>query len=111
MRKIILAFVILAMNSCGQEHIVDKPVEQPIPSPTKTPQPGTGGERIGYQEMQGYLVTYCQTCHASAQFMSSEAALRASQAKNYLWSRRMPPSNAPKALPDNTRQVMLSFFQ
>lgn len=108
--KLFWAFFFFIMIACGQEHIFDKPVPAPTAVPTPTPTPGGTGEKIGYQEMQGYLVTYCQSCHSSAQFMSGETALRASQAKNYLWSRRMPPPNSPKALPDNTRALMLSFF-
>lgn len=106
MRLILSLFLLLA--ACGQQKL--QPVQQqplPTPTPTQTPDPGTP---ISYQEMQGYLVNYCQSCHAGAQFMSSESALNASQAKNYLLSRRMPPANAPKVLPDNLRTKMLGFF-
>jgi hypothetical protein len=108
--------MIIFIVGCGQDHVVEKYPEQPLPAPNPTPTPtpsGTpdpGGTKLGYQQMQAQLVTYCQSCHASAQFMSGEAALKASKAKDYLWSRRMPPSNSPKALPDNVRTQMLSFF-
>lgn len=108
--KASLVAVILLMVGCGQDHVVEKtpdPVPLPTPTPTGTPAPG---DKLSYQQVQAHLVTYCQSCHASAQFMSGEAALRASRAKDYLWSRRMPPSNAPKALPDNVRTQMISFF-
>lgn len=108
MRSILSLFLLLA--ACGQQKlqpVQQQPLPTPTPTPTQTPDPGTV---ISYQEMQGYLVNYCQACHAGAQFMSSESALNASQAKNYLLSRRMPPANAPKVLPDNVRTKMLGFF-
>jgi hypothetical protein len=58
----------------------------------------------------GYLNTYCAQCHATATFMTSEAALRASQASAQLYSKRMPPPNAARALPENVRAEILAFF-
>lgn len=86
--------------------------QPPAPTPTPTPKPGgeDPGDTVTYAAMQKNLVTYCQSCHASANFMTSEAALRASSVQTRLTNRSMPPSNAPKALPDNVRTQMLSFF-
>lgn len=109
----IISFIAAALllSACGQDRVVQAPAQpSPSPGPTPTtPSPGTG-DKLSYAQMQTQLVTYCQACHSSANFMTSETALKSSQAKDYLWSRRMPPSNAPKALPDEVRVKMLSFF-
>ena len=108
----IFMFVLFAMIiGCGGTKTVETQV--PVPQPTQTPGPGgedPGADKISYQKMQGYLNNYCQSCHSTAQFMSSETALRASQVKANLWSKRMPPANASKALPENIRTEMITFF-
>jgi len=114
LKKLGITFLVLACFSCG-ERVVEKTSDNPSPGPGTDPGTDPGddpdtGTKISYQKMQTYLANYCQSCHATAQFMQGENALRASQAKNYLWSKKMPPSNAPKALPDNVRTEMLTFF-
>ncbi len=111
MKKLML--LLLFLTACGQ----NKTIEKNVPGPPVVVDPGTDpgtdpdpADAISYQKMQGLMVSYCQSCHASASFMQSESALRASQAKAYLWSKRMPPANAGKALPDNIRTQMVSFF-
>jgi len=108
MRRFLLALMLVA--GCGQDHVVDKPTPVPVPAPVPpgpTPDPGT---KPSYQKVAGYLNTYCAQCHASATFMTSEAALRASGVKNQLYSKRMPPANAGKVLPENVRAEVLLFF-
>jgi hypothetical protein len=60
--------------------------------------------------MNGLMQNYCASCHSSAGFMQSEAALRSGSVKNRIWNESMPPSNAGKKLGDVERQLMLSFF-
>ena len=104
MRIVLLALLVLA---CGRDpHVVEKYKDNPDPPPGGDP----GGEQLTYGEMQALLNNYCQACHSTAGFMQSEAALRSSGVKDQLWSRRMPPSNAPKQLPDKERADMISFF-
>lgn len=110
--KSFIFMLILFLTACGQNKTIEKNIPAPAPGnvdpdPDPDPDPGTA---IGYQKMQSDMIQFCQPCHASASFMQSESALRASQAKAYLWSKRMPPANAAKALPDNTRTEMMSFF-
>ena len=104
-------FLLIAfIGGCG-DRVVEKEVPQqptsPNPSPTNTP----GGEKPTYAEMKTLLTEFCSACHSTAQFYNGgEAALRSSRARDYIWSRRMPPANAQKALPDAVRTQMLTFF-
>jgi hypothetical protein len=104
-----LALILFLMMGCGQDHIVDKPTPVPIQNPQPNPDSGPG-QTVSYQKVSAYLNTYCSQCHSSAAFMTSELALRGSGAKNQLASKRMPPANAGKVLPDNVRTEILGFL-
>lgn len=105
-----LMLLLMFLTACGQNKTIEKTIPGPAPVDPGPVDPIDPGEAISYQKMQGFMVSYCQSCHASAAFMQSESALRASQVKANLWSKRMPPTNAGKALPDNVRTQMVSFF-
>ena len=105
MRLFILIFLVFG---CGREpHVVEKYPDTPNQPP---PDDDNNTGDLSYGEMQALLNNYCAACHSTAGFMQSEAALRNSGVKDQLWSRRMPPSNAPKQLPDKERSDMISFF-
>lgn len=117
MLKASIMYLFLGLSvSCGSDHVVTKykeapaptPAPTPTPSPNPTPNPNPG--KPSFAQMQALLVTYCQACHSTSPFMSGEAALRNSSAKDQIWSERMPPDSASKKLPPEERQVMLSFF-
>lgn len=98
--------------SCGKDtHVVEK-YEQP---PGQPPNPGDidpePGEKITYDQMRLLLDEYCVVCHSTSPFITDgEAALRNSSAKDQIFSKRMPPSNAPKKLGEGDRAIMLNFF-
>ena len=101
----------MVLASCGREpHVVTRYVENPTP-PVVNPGTGGGTSDVTYAEMQTLLVEYCVACHSNSPFMQSEGQLLSSSAKDRVWSRTMPPSNAAKKLPENVRQKMLVFFQ
>lgn len=107
-----LLFLIAVLSfGCGQDRYIKEYV--PVPGSGGTNPPPSNGNNNGkpsYQETQALLVTYCQACHSSAQFMSSERALRSSGVLNRVRSGNMPPSNANRALPDAERRKILTFF-
>jgi len=109
--SVLIGTATLMFVNCGREnHVVDRPVPVEVPGGT-TPTPGPApGDKISYQQMQSYMVNYCQACHSTAGFMQSEAALKSGAVENQLKSRRMPPSNASKPLPENTRTIMVNYF-
>ena len=104
--------VISLLFSCGRDtHVIEKYKEIPQEPPPVTDDKDPGGDvRLSFAEMQTYLDTYCIACHATAPFVQSEAALRASSAEDQIWTKRMPPSNAGTPLPDKERSEMLNFF-
>lgn len=107
-----IALLIASVMGCGRDtHVVEKYQEVPDGDPPPIiddPQPG---DKIGYEQMRLYLDEYCVVCHATAPFITEgEAALRNSTAKDQIFSKRMPPANAPKKLADKERAIMLNFF-
>ena len=111
LRNLILATVLVG---CGREpHIVEKYVEVPTqPQPQPQPQPPGGGNgATTFSEMKVLVNKYCIACHTNSPFVKSEAQLKASTAKDRIWSRSMPPANAGTPLPDAERRKMLNFFQ
>ena len=108
-----IIFVCLILFSCGREHCnIQTPAPAPLPAPAPVPKPDPvdPGGRPSYQRVASLLNTYCAQCHASATFMTNESSLRASAVKNQLYSKRMPPANAAKVLPENVRAEVLLFF-
>jgi PBP1b-binding outer membrane lipoprotein LpoB len=108
-----LLLIIMLLTGCGSGKTIEQEPLRPQPTPTTTPVPEDPptGDDISFQKMQAHMVNYCQGCHASAAFMTGgETALKQSQVKSQLWSKRMPPANAPKALPENIRTEMISWF-
>lgn len=106
----LLILLNLLLAGCGS----DKPVAEDPQAPA-SPAPGgstpaPSGEKISYQDMQGFMNQYCKGCHASDSFIQSEAGLKSSKAQTRLSNKTMPPSFAPKQLPDNIRTQMLSYF-
>ena len=107
MRTVIFALFFLLGISCGSDSTVETPAPKPGPGPGPGPEPKPG-DKISYQQMQNYLVQYCQRCHASAGFMGSEGALRNSRVLQELQGKSMPPNS--RDLPDNIRTLMINFF-
>lgn len=113
MRLIMISFLLI--YGCGSEQTVSEPPPRPAPpgdgggDPGGNPGGDPGGD-ITYPEMQALLNNYCQSCHASARFMQSEAALRGSRVEEELITRSMPVASANKKLPDAERATMISFF-
>ena len=104
--KIIWAFsLIFVLSGCGGEE--DTVVVEKYKDPPDLPDPGPGDGKPTYAQMQLLLTEWCEACHATAQFMQSESALRASDAKEQIWSDRMP-KNA--TLPPDVKNRMLAFF-
>ena len=104
--------LILWLSSCGSDtHVIEKYKEVPQPPPPPPGvDPGRDDGELNFTQMKVYLDKYCLACHATAPFMQSEQALRASSAEDQIWTERMPPSNAPTPLPDKERGIMLNFF-
>ena len=71
---------------------------------------GGGSSTPSYAETQALLLTFCESCHASANFLASERGLKSSSSLNRIRSRSMPPANANRKLPDRERSAILSFF-
>ena len=94
----------LIVSACGKDETV---VERYTDPPVVDPNPDPGVDPPPYAEMQQLLVQYCEKCHASAQFMQNEAALRASSVKEQIWSNRMPKGST---LPAEDKATMLAFF-
>ena len=104
MLKIFLTMFLLM--SCGND-----PEYRDPPPHTHPPSNGGGsGSTPSYAETQALLDNYCGACHANAQFMGSERALRGSAASSRVRARNMPPSNATRKLPDAERSKILAFF-
>ncbi len=123
MRLVFVGLTMLLIFGCGRETKVIEYVPAPgggsgnpgsgsgDGTPGDPGSPGNpGNTQISYGEMQAFLDNYCASCHSSSPFIQSERALRGSDTRNQLWSKRMPPSNASKQLPEEERQLMLSFF-
>lgn len=107
--KFYLACMLFVLASCGTDRRTYGGYQDGGGSPP--PSGGGGGdETVNYAQMNGLMQNYCAACHASAQFMQSENALRAGSVKNRIWNESMSPSNAGRKLPDAERQLMLSFF-
>ena len=104
--SIVVLLCIVILQSCGS----DKPEEAAAPAPSGPVVDIPAGDKISYQQMQTHIVGYCQSCHANDPFVKSEAQLRSSAAKLRLSNKTMPPSFAPKKLPDNIRTQMIGFF-
>ena len=107
----IALWIALGMGCGSDTHVVEKYQEVPPaddPPIIDDPQPG---DKIGYEQMRLYLDEYCVVCHSTSPFITDgEAALRNSTAKDQIFSKRMPPANAPKKLGDKERSIMLNFF-
>jgi len=99
------------LGGCGAE---TENSAAPVAETPVVTDPGNPGDpapaKIGYQQMQADISIYCVSCHANDPFVKSESGLRASAAKLRLTNKTMPPSFAPKGLPDNIRTEMLTFF-
>ena len=107
-----ISLVLVGILSCGRDtHVVEKYQDVPDGEPPPIiddPQPG---DKIGYEQMRLFLDEYCVVCHSTSPFITDgEAALRNSTAKDQLFSKRMPPPNAPKKLADKERAIMVNFF-
>ena len=96
--------MMLMLSACGKDETV---VERYTDPPSPGPGPGPDVDPPSYAEMQQLLVQHCEKCHASAQFMQSESALRASSVKEQIWSNRMPKGST---LPAEDKASMLAFF-
>jgi hypothetical protein len=103
-----LAMMALFVDGCGQDRIIKEYV--PVPGPPVGGGQTPVGGRPSYQETQALLLTNCQSCHSTAQFLNSERSLRASAVQSRVRSGSMPPSNAPRSLGSAERRKILSFF-
>lgn len=96
--------VMLILSACGKdETVVERYKDPPLPGPG----PGPDVDPPTYPQMQQLLTQHCEKCHATAQFMQSEVALRASSVKEQIWSNRMPKD---ATLPEEDKARMLAFF-
>lgn len=106
--------VVFFFAGCGRDIVRTKYV--PVPTgdsgggggPVDRP-PAPNGDKPSYGETQALLNNYCLKCHANAAFMESEKGLLASQAKQRVWNKSMPPNQ--NDLPDAEREKILAFFQ
>lgn len=82
-----------------------------------TGKPGTGkpggtgdtGQAISYPKMQSLLNQYCVNCHATADFMQNESALKRSDVRSEVWNKTMPPQGQ-SPLPETVRLQIINFF-
>lgn len=86
------ASLILTLWGCGSERQIEP--KTPVPQPTT--KPGPGGE-ITFAEVQAVTDASCKRCHSTSQFLKSEAAWRASEAKARVSAGSMPPPSTPEA--------------
>lgn len=111
MKRLLLAVGIFFYIGCGTNNpevrVVEVPPDEDDDDDDDDPLPS----KLNYTQMKTLLDEYCAACHASAKFMQNEAQLRQSDAENQLWTKRMPPANAAKALPDRERNLMINFFR
>lgn len=91
---------------CGSERQIEP--KTPVPVPTIKPTPG--GE-VTFSDVQAVTQVSCQRCHSTSQFLKSEAAWKASDAKNRVQSGAMPPPGTPEArnITAADKATLLSF--
>lgn len=92
----------LFLQGCGSQRVVESTA--PI-----SKQPDLGN--TDFKNVQAITNQYCLRCHASSQFLKTEKAWDASEARSRLTARSMPPAgtNESKSLSDVDRSYLISF--
>lgn len=103
MLKAVLVGFTLFMG-CGSQREVEPKAPFPDTGPSE---PGASG----FAEVQAVTTQYCLRCHSTSQFLKTEKAWDASEAKARLTARTMPPAgtNESKSLSDADRSFLISF--
>lgn len=103
MLKAVLVGFTLFMG-CGSQREVEPTA--PIPGGNL---PAPGGDQ--FAQVQAVTTQYCLRCHGTSQFLKTEKAWDASEAKARLTARSMPPAgtNEAKSLSDTDRSFLISF--
>lgn len=104
--KLLIAFIMLFVVSCGAP--TPQQGQQPQPQPTVTPTPNPGG-KTSFADASAIMQKYCVECHASAAFTKSEQALIASSSKNRVQNSSMPPPYATQ-MQAADKAKFLGFF-
>lgn len=100
------SIIYVLLGGCGTSREVDpKTPNSPAPGPSPSP----GGS--DFSEVTEITDGSCKRCHSTSQFLKSEAAWDASEAKERLTARTMPPAgtNEAKNLSDADRAFLIAF--
>jgi hypothetical protein len=102
--RLFLLILLLLSNGCGSRREVDGPTPQPTVKPTP------GGD-ISFQDVQAITSQFCIRCHTTSQFLKSETAWRASEAKQRVSNGSMPAAGSAeaRAITAADRGVLVNF--